>query len=74
MHEIPCQEHSARIYLLQLAYMMSWNGIKRRPWFSKPTAHAHQAPATIENAFLQAQVDLQQQFSMIWTSQGAGSP
>ena len=61
MHGVPCQKHSACIYLLQLAYVMSQNEIKAQKWFSKSHAPAHQARATAGKASLQARADFQQQ-------------
>jgi len=64
MHEIPCQKHSACIYLLQLACVVSWNDPKVRKRFFKTNPPAHQARATTINASLQARVDFQQQSCM----------
>ena len=63
MHGVPCQKHSACIYLLQLACVVSGNEIKKRKWCSriKALVHGHQARATTIMASLQAQVDFQQQ-------------
>jgi len=46
MHGVPCQQHSACIYLLQLACVVSGNDIGVGLWFSQLNAPAHQAPAT----------------------------